>query len=92
MGAASPLWQSRVRGQFPIQAEDALISLAWLERARNTRQAAIGKLSVGIDVAGPGEDETVAIVRDTAGNIVEFFASAAPETVAWNDCAAFLAK
>ena len=30
-GEQSPLWQARVRGQFPTQSEDALISLAWLE-------------------------------------------------------------
>jgi hypothetical protein len=29
---SSPNWMSRVRGQFPDQAKDALIKLAWLER------------------------------------------------------------
>jgi phage terminase large subunit len=33
-GTNSPLWQAKVRGQFPEQAEDALISLAWLEAAK----------------------------------------------------------
>src|SRR6202040_619965 len=30
---SSPNWMSRVRGQFPDQAKNALIKLAWLERA-----------------------------------------------------------
>jgi hypothetical protein len=29
-GPGHPLWEARVLGQFPTQAEDALISLAWL--------------------------------------------------------------
>jgi phage terminase large subunit len=32
-GPDHPLWEARVLGQFPTQAEDALISLAWLEDA-----------------------------------------------------------
>ena len=34
-GEESPLWQSRVLGSFPEQAEDSLISLKWLEAARH---------------------------------------------------------
>ncbi|HLW72160.1 MAG TPA: hypothetical protein VKS22_16240 [Candidatus Binataceae bacterium] len=33
-GERSPMWAARVRGQFPEQAEDSLLSLAWLEAAR----------------------------------------------------------
>jgi hypothetical protein len=63
-GCASPLWQSRVRGQFPTQAEDALISLAWLEAARDREVAeTTEKICVGIDVAEAGEDETVMTFR-----------------------------
>lgn len=64
-GEDSPLWQSRVRGQFPEQSEDALISLAWLERARGQDAVpdAEAPAVAGIDVAGPGEDETVLYVR-----------------------------
>lgn len=64
-GEDHPLWESRVRGRFPLQAEDALISLAWLEQAK-LRPAAFDKhapIRAGIDVAGPGEDETVLCVR-----------------------------
>jgi hypothetical protein len=65
-GEDHPLWQSRVRGQFPIQADDALISLAWLEaaaaRSGGFREGG-GPLVAGLDVAGPGEDESVLVVR-----------------------------
>jgi hypothetical protein len=47
------------------ETEDALIPLAWLDEARerppiHTHNA----LAAGLDVAGPGEDETVLVVRD----------------------------
>lgn len=65
-GPEHPLWQARVLGQFPTQAEDALVSLAWLEAAKY-REAALspsGWLCAGLDVAGPGEDETVLVIRE----------------------------
>lgn len=64
-GEDHPLWQSRVRGRFPLQADDGLISLAWLERAgRPARHdPTAGPVVAGVDVAGPGEDETVVCVR-----------------------------
>lgn len=83
-GEASPLWQSKVRGDFPDQAEDALISLAWLEAAKlrkigdadNPHPAE--ELEAGVDVAGPGDDECVAWVRRGA-QIVGMFATAEPD-------------
>jgi hypothetical protein len=62
-GEQSPLWQARVRGQFPTQSEDALISLAWLESARAPAVDTGERVVAGIDVAGPGKDETVVTVR-----------------------------
>ncbi len=66
-GEEHPLYQSRVLGRFPEQSANSLISLAWCEQAR-TREAAAptGKIDVGLDVAGPGEDETVYVARDGA--------------------------
>ncbi len=62
-GPGHPLWEARVLGQFPMQSDSALISLTWLEEAAS-RPLMItgGKLSAGIDVAGPGEDETVVVI------------------------------
>jgi hypothetical protein len=64
-GLGHPLWESRVLGQFPAQSDNALISLAWLEEASGKPPIDTGgPLRAGIDVAGPGEDETVLAVVD----------------------------
>jgi phage terminase large subunit len=60
---SSPNWMSRVRGQFPDQAKNALIKLAWLERAlerasKNPVEDDAPSLIAGVDVGG-GEAETV---------------------------------
>jgi len=65
-GEDSPLWQSRVRGRFPDQASNSLISLAWLEAAKarpGVWSEKGGDVVAGVDVAGPGKDETVVYVR-----------------------------
>jgi hypothetical protein len=64
-GPDHPLYQSRVLGAFPLQSDDALLSLAWLESAA-TRSAGYDPaltVQAGIDVAGPGDDETVLCIR-----------------------------
>lgn len=67
-GELSPLWAARVRGAFPDQSEDALISLAWLEAAgiRELEPKGSDEWEAGIDVAGPGEDETSLTIRHGA--------------------------
>lgn len=62
-GPGHPSWESRVRGRFPKQSEDALLSLTWLELARLRELEATGKVKMGVDVAGPGEAETVCVAR-----------------------------
>lgn len=64
-GEESAQWQARVRGQFPDQAEDALISLRWLEAGKynDTQPDGGDAWWAGVDVAGPGDDETVLVVR-----------------------------
>jgi hypothetical protein len=52
-----------VLGAFPTQSEDALLSLAWLEAAKYRDGGDEGDLHAGVDVAGPGEAETVLCVR-----------------------------
>jgi hypothetical protein len=71
-GEDSPLWQSRVLGSFPEQAQDSLLSLRWLELAWEPKVVARDEdeLYVGIDVAEGGGDETVCVVRTAAGRIV----------------------
>ena len=58
--SSSPQWLSRVLARFPDQAQDALIKLAWLERARQrTMQSPAtytgsASLVAGVDVGGGG--------------------------------------
>jgi len=61
-GPDHPCWAARVLGQFPVQSENALVSLAWLEIGK-LREDGDGDLCAGIDVAGPGECETVLCIR-----------------------------
>jgi phage terminase large subunit len=61
---SSPIWMSRIRGQFPDQAQNALMKLSWLERAkeRALRNPVVdegsARLVAGVDVGG-GATETV---------------------------------
>jgi hypothetical protein len=79
-GLDSPLFQARVLGNFPLQSEDALISIAWLEAARNREQdqEPTGDIFYGIDVAGPGEDETV-ICRRVGNTVTKLKAFSMPD-------------
>jgi hypothetical protein len=67
-GESSPMWEARVRGQFPTFGESTLYALSWLERSRilEVREFYQGLVQVGIDVAGPGEDETVVTIKQSA--------------------------
>jgi hypothetical protein len=66
-GEESPLYQSRVLGQFPDQAADALIRLSWIEAAvaRHLPQhrRSPEEVELGVDVARFGDCETVVIAR-----------------------------
>jgi len=56
----SPLWQSRVLGEFPSESTNALIPLSALEAARKPAADPGGDVTIGVDIAGPGKDRTVA--------------------------------
>ena len=62
-GEDSPLFQVRVRGNFPDQAENSVIGLGLIEAARARYDAAAATLSgaftLGVDVARYGDDTTV---------------------------------
>jgi phage terminase large subunit len=68
-GLKHPMFQARVLGHFPTQSEFAVFSMELVERAKRdptdaeTQKAEQLPIQVGIDVAGPGEDETVAVAR-----------------------------
>jgi phage terminase large subunit len=62
-GEDSPLFQVRVRGNFPDQAENAVIGLGLVEAARSRADAETdpprGAFALGVDVARYGDDSTV---------------------------------
>ncbi len=72
-GEDSPLYQSRVLGNFQELAQNSLISLRYLERAREPKSLSDDgkKLYAGIDVADAGDNETVCIVATSSGRIVD---------------------
>ncbi len=54
-----PLWQSKVRGQFPTQGVDSLIWLAWIDKVQAQRpEGEDSFFTAGVDPAGPGDNET----------------------------------
>jgi len=64
--SSSPNWLSRVLARFPDQAQNALIKMIWLERAKqralqNPVDTGSAPLIAGVDVGG-GEAETVVYV------------------------------
>ena len=67
-GVNHPKVRARVFGEFPPQADNATFPLAWLERAAlpidddaMPPKNVAGLIQVGIDVAGPGDDNTVMV-------------------------------
>jgi phage terminase large subunit len=74
-GVSHPKVRSRVFGEFPPQADNATFPLAWLERAALELEGdELDKhwhdrvIRVGIDVAGPGDDNSVLVAR--VGDVV----------------------
>lgn len=87
-GPQNPAYISRVLGEFPSQADDSVYSLEWIEyaaRPQEKLQEILAELSrrgeqihIGVDVAGPGEDETVMCAR-VGGVILEIRAFPGPD-------------
>ena len=65
-GEDSPIFQSRVLGEFPNDNEDALIKLSWVEDSILRYQKAKrlpGPITYSVDVARQGKNKTVHILR-----------------------------
>jgi|GEM_PF-382368 len=60
-GPGHPLFDSKVLGEFPAESEFSLISLRWIDMAKYAIVPTSEKIRFGLDVAGPGEAETVLI-------------------------------
>lgn len=57
-------YKARVLGEFPDSADDMLIPMAWLERAKQARVEPRGERIMGVDVARYGQDRSVILIRD----------------------------
>jgi phage terminase large subunit len=75
-GPTNPRFLSRVLGEFPTQADDSVFQLKWIEAAglpydeekferecQRVFDMNRGFVQVGLDIAGPGEDETSITAR-----------------------------
>jgi len=62
-GEESPVYQVRVLGEFPDQAEDALIAMRWVTAAMERELPDEGTTEMGVDVARYGGDESGYYVR-----------------------------
>jgi len=70
-GPTNPRFRARVLGEFPTQGTDSVFELAWIEAAgRDWTNDDLKPhlrpglfIQVGLDIAGPGDDETVATAR-----------------------------
>lgn len=87
-GPNSGYYFSHVLGEFPPESSESLIPLAQIEAAALVPALYVPledggePLVAGVDVAGPGEDETVVVVRQ--GRVVlEVAGSTMPDSRAW---------
>jgi len=62
-GPDSPAYQARAKGQFPTEADDTLIPLAWIEAAMEREVNKLTPVRIGNDVARFGSDKTVICTR-----------------------------
>ena len=64
-GVDSPLWESKVLGEFPEVSENSLLRPGWIARAQQNTQsdARPSPLTLGVDVARFGTDKTVICER-----------------------------
>lgn len=62
-GETSPVYISKVLGEFPVDAEDGIIPLSWASRCQHLEIRADGTTELGLDVAAGGSDETVVWAR-----------------------------
>jgi len=63
-GENSPIYKARVLGEFPIEGEDTLIPLSWVERAiaKQITPKPTDAIVMGIDVARYGSDHTAFLI------------------------------
>lgn len=68
-GEDSPYYKATVNAEF-TESEDGLLKLSWIHAARQRKPIDTGgKLHAGLDVAGPGKDETTLRIR-SGGSVI----------------------
>ena len=75
-GEGSPLWESRVRGKFPVDAEETVVPLSWIRNCqyddseREPLEAEVDEggnegrqysVALGVDVGAGGDETTVCL-------------------------------
>lgn len=68
-GVDNPIYQAKVIGDFPQEEEGTLVPLAWIERAMKLELPMGPTVSMAVDVARFGDDESVQAVR--RGQVIE---------------------
>jgi len=63
-GVTSPIYQSKVRGEFPDISDDSLILPRWIEAAHAPTLPRTRRPLIAADIARFGEDETVIMRRE----------------------------
>lgn len=59
----SPLWVSKITGEFPTDAEDGVVPASWLAKSRYREQVPQGDVELGLDVSAGGTDRSVIWAR-----------------------------
>ncbi len=67
-GVKSPMFASKVRGEFPEVGDDSLVSPKWIREAQLRTIEPNGRPVLGVDIARYGADETV-IYRREGGHV-----------------------
>ncbi len=62
-GEDSPVWQSRILGQFPDRLDNTIIALRLVEEAGLREPKLEGDVVIGADIARGGSDSTVFVAR-----------------------------
>jgi len=63
-GVTSPIYQSKVRGEFPDISDDSLILPRWIEAAHAPTLPRTRRPLIAADIARFGEDQTVIMRRE----------------------------
>jgi hypothetical protein len=63
-GVTSPIYQSKVLGEFPDLSDDTLILPKWIEAAQKRTLERTRRPIIAADIARFGEDETVIMRRE----------------------------